>query len=116
MGEPPRVISGVIIHLENQLPILVDLIELPGPQDLVVRCTNVRAVDGKRPQFVHDRNSTFIFPITMIRLIEAPAMSDEAALVADDTPFGLDDPAARPPSDGFDEEAAEDFLARIRQI
>jgi len=67
------VISNVILHLNNDLPILVDLEELPGPAERNVRCTNVRTVDGKRPNFVHDRESTFVFPMAMIRLIEAPA-------------------------------------------
>jgi len=67
------VISNVILHLNNDLPIVVDMLELPGPADRNVRCTNVRTVDGKRPQFVHDRESTFVFPMAMIRLIEAPA-------------------------------------------
>jgi hypothetical protein len=107
------VISGVIVHIENQLPVMVDLEELPGPTDLVLRCTNVRGVDGKRPQYVHDRNSTFIFPMAQIRLIEAPAQSHITALAPDDTAEAFSEPADAD-LDTFDDEAEEDFLARIR--
>ena len=30
----------------------------PRPSDRLLKCTNVRTVDGKRPPFVHDANST----------------------------------------------------------
>lgn len=115
IGEPRVVISGVIIHLENELPIKADLDEMPGPRDQLIRCTNVRTVDGKRPQFVHEQGSTFIFPISIIRLIEAPATSMSTALALQDG----DDPDAEAAGalalDAFDD-AEEDFLARIREI
>ena len=58
----PHVITNVIIHLMNELPIVVDVDALPAGADRSIRCTNVRTVDGKRPSYVHDRNSTFVFP------------------------------------------------------
>ncbi|HEY5519676.1 MAG TPA: hypothetical protein VIK08_03380 [Candidatus Limnocylindrales bacterium] len=115
MGEPRNVINGVIIHLENELPIMVDLEQLPGPADMLVRCTNVRTVDGKRPQFVREKDSTFFFPVSIIRLIEAPATSASTAVALQDEADALDerdDPLA---SEAFDD-AEEHFLARIRQI
>lgn len=68
-------ITNAIVHLNNDLPVVADLEALPGPTDRNVRCTNVRTVDGKRPNFVHDRNSTFVLPMAMIRLIEVPVES-----------------------------------------
>ena len=67
------VIKSVIVHLANELPILVDLLEAPSPTAQSVRCTNVRTVDGKRPSFVHDPKSTFVLPWHLIRLMEVPA-------------------------------------------
>ncbi len=61
-GHTSPVITNVILHLINDLPVVVDLEALPAGGDLSVTCTNVRTVDGKRPPFVHDRNSTFVFP------------------------------------------------------
>ena len=116
-GEHQAVITGVIIHLENDLPIMADLEELPSGSDRVVRCTNVRTVDGKRPSFVHDKHSTFVFPLSVVRLIEAPAKSMQA--------IELPEPAERLPIDeievaipepALDEEPDESLLERIRSI
>jgi hypothetical protein len=108
------VISNVILHLNNDLPILADLEELPGPGDRNVRCTNVRGVDGKRPSFVHDRDSIFVFPMAMVRLIEAPAGSGahqskprpQKAAVAEAAV--TESPSAEAPSDPLDQYDAPD--------
>ena len=50
-------IKSVIVHLHNELPILVDLFDAPEAHAQTVTCTNVRGVDGKRPTFVHDPKS-----------------------------------------------------------
>lgn len=105
-------ISGVIIHIENELPIMVDLEEMPGPRDVLVRCTNVRTVDGKRPQFVHEKGSTFFFPMSIVRLIEAPATSASTALALQDESDEPEDALALEALD----DAEEDLLTRIRQI
>ena len=61
------VVPNVIIHLLNDLPIVADVQALPSGADRNVRCTNVRTVDGKRPSFVHDPSSTFVFPMSAAR-------------------------------------------------
>ena len=115
-----RVIPNVILHLINELPVVADLEDLPAGGDRSVRCTNIRTVDGKRPAFVHERNSTFIFPMSMIRLIEAPnAGSDasqefEAQTGLTAIPEVTSVPA--PPPLDEDEEPDEDLLARMRSI
>jgi hypothetical protein len=115
VGEGAHVISGVIIHIENELPIKVDMATLPAPGDLSITCTNVRTIDGKRPQFVHDKNSSFVFPMHVVRLIEVPQMSESSAVATQDEPeYMRHDP--EPDFDPMDEEAEEDLLARIRQI
>ncbi|MGI8928031.1 MAG: hypothetical protein ACR2H0_01005 [Candidatus Limnocylindrales bacterium] len=105
-------ISNVIVHLINDLPILVDLDVLPAPTDRSIRCTNVRTVDGKRPSFIHDRHSTFVFPMSVVRLIEAPAEESEVSEDLSDSsaPLALSPPVA------MDEEPDEDLLARIRSV
>lgn len=126
-----RVISNVVIHLVNELPIVVDMEALPSGADRSVVCTNVRTVDGKRPQFVHDRNSTFVFPMDMIRLIEAPIHLESQASSRDEPPRTVLLGASSEPDNGalvaleeqpdetsldFDEEPDEDLLARIRSV
>ena len=105
-------IANVIIHLVNDLPIVADIDELPSGSDRSIRCTNVRTVDGKRPSYIHDRNSTFVFPLSVVRLIEAPAEgSDIAEDLADKEPTLALSPPAH-----LDEEPDEDLLARIRSV
>lgn len=105
-------IPGVIIHLINELPIIVDIDDLPSGGDRSIRCTNVRTVDGKRPAFIHDRNATFVFPMSVIRLIEAPA---DASLAGAESDEYEPKPLALPPP-AVDEEPDEDLLARIRSV
>jgi hypothetical protein len=106
-------IIGVILHLANDLPVLVDLERMPEPGDRMIVCTNVRTIDGKRPSFVSDRNGTFIFPLEVIRLMEAPPQADRALSPEPDK--GEPEQAAEPDA-GMDEEPDEDLLARIRDI
>jgi hypothetical protein len=122
--ETRRVIKSVIVHIANELPIMVDLFEVPGPTSSSVRCTNVRTVDGKRPKFINDPRSTFLLPWHVIRLMEVPpsavplpevdgrvVVSDPVGAVGQD-PEPLDEPELEP----LDEEPDQDLLARIRSI
>ena|SRR5687768_5190248 len=130
--ETRRVIKGVIVHIANELPIMVDLFEAPGPTASSVRCTNVRTVDGKRPAFIQDPRSTFLLPWHVIRLMEVPAgamplaevdgrvvVSDPVGAVGYD-PEPIDEPESEPidepEPERIDEEPDEDLLARIRSI
>lgn len=108
--------QGIIVHLQNDLPIVVDMQELPAGGDRTIRCSNVRTIDGKRPAFVHDRSSTFIFPLHIVRLIEVPTMSESSAVAMQDEFDGPPSPPPVPALEEVDEEAEEDLLARIRQI
>ena len=98
-----------ILHLLNDQPLVVDLLDEPKPQDLTVVCTNVKTVDGKRPVFIDFSSSTFVFPMAAIRFVEIPRPGDEDARNAS--------LSARP--DDADEEEDleidEDFLRRIRE-
>ena len=98
-----------ILHLLNDQPLAVDLLEDPKPSDMTVVCTNVRTIDGKRPVFIDFSSSTFVFPMAAIRFVEIPKAGDEAARAASLT--------ARPEDADEEEdlEIDEDFLRRIRE-
>ena len=114
--QPALVINGIIIHLHNDMPVLADMEELPEPGDRLLRCTNVRQLDGKRPAFVHEKNSTFIFPLAVIRLIEVPQLSESSSVAMQDDYEPRTSAESQLHIDEVDEEAEEDLLARIRQI
>ena len=98
-----------ILHLMNDQPLAVDLLEEPKASDLAVVCTNVRTIDGKRPVFIDYSNSTFVFPMAMIRFVEVPLSTAEhernAGLVA----------LAAEAEEAEDLEIDEDFLRRVRE-
>ncbi len=106
----------MIIHLENDLPVVVDLEEMPHLGDRMLKCTNVRTVDGKRPAFVQDRHATFLIPLQIVRVIEVPQEADGALAgsVEGEVPAPQTTPMPEPVV--ADEGAEEDLLARIRQI
>ena len=107
------VISNVIIHIQGELPVVVDMEALPAGTDLSVTFTNVRTIDGKRPAWVHDRNSTFVLPLTEVRVIEAPGEGS-----GEGKDYERQEPVAElsAPAEVVDEEPDEDLLARIRSV
>jgi hypothetical protein len=66
------VIRNVVIHVENEQPLLADLFALPSSSDAGLLCCNVRLMDGKRPVFIDRIESTFFFPYHMVRFLELP--------------------------------------------
>jgi hypothetical protein len=109
----------VVLHINNEQPLLADLFEAPSPGDVGLRCTNLRQLNGKRPVFVDDVHAMFFFPYLHIRFVEIPpgAMSgsDPSGAVMIDE--GYDAEAAPPaPEPEPDLEIDEDFLRRIREV
>jgi hypothetical protein len=116
-------IRNVILHMNNEQPLVADLFEAPSPGDVGLRCTNLRQLNGKRPVFVDDMKSVFFFPYLHVRFVEIPP----AALAGADSSIAtIDDvDAAGPHGDGAlpppepepeaDLEIDEDFLRRIRE-
>ena len=64
------VIRNVVIHINNEQPLVADLFEMPTPTDQTLRCTNLRTLDGKRPIFADDSASIFFFTWLSIRFLE----------------------------------------------
>ena len=108
-------IRNVILHLNNEQPLLADLFEPPSPGDVGLRCTNLRMMNGKRPVFVDDSASIFFFPYLHIRFVEIPPgaqASGETGLI---TLPGEAIAATPEPEPEPDLEIDEDFLRRIRE-
>ena len=71
--------TRAVVHIHNDQPIVVDVVENPKPSDISLICTNVRTLDGKRPTFIDHVDSTFVFPYAHIRFIEIPSGALPAA-------------------------------------
>ena len=112
-------IRNVVLHLNNEQPVVVDLFELPTSVDLGVRCTNMKTLDGKRPVFIDDTNAVFFFPYLHVRFVEIPPRSlvgtelEVAVEVA--VPVAVPETADDEDADG-NLEIDEDFLRRIREV
>ena len=112
-------IRNVILHLNNEQPLLADLYEPPSPGDVGLRCTNLRMMNGKRPVFVDQIKSIFFFPYLHIRFVEIPP----GAIGGTDASLDLLDDADETPTNHApaveveaDLEIDEDFLRRIREV
>ena len=98
-----------ILHLLNDQPLSVELIEEPKPGDVALICTNLRTIDGKRPVFIDFSNSRFVIPMAAVRFVEIVTGVEEterAAAVA---------AAADDADESEDLEIDEDFLRRVRE-
>lgn len=96
-----------ILHLTNDQPLVVDLLEEPTPQDIAIVCTNPRSVDGKKPVFIDFTSSTFVFPMSAIRFVEV--------LRARERGDELVPAISEQPAEAEDLEIDEDFLRRVRE-
>ncbi|HLQ48955.1 MAG TPA: hypothetical protein VK233_08270 [Candidatus Dormibacteraeota bacterium] len=102
----------MIIHVQNEQPLMADLYEMPSALDQGLLCTNLRMLDGKRPVFIEKSDSAFFFPYLHIRFIEI--MAGSSGLLE------LGEPGAATEKeelvDEADLELDEDFLRRIREV
>lgn len=119
-------LRNAVLHISNEQPLLADLFELPGPTDVALRLTNLRSLDGKRPIFVDDSKSVFVFPCHRVSFVEIPPQAMAGSAVdGSDVAETLPVPVAAGVPGGLPAETAaeddeleidEDFLRRIREV
>ncbi len=111
-------IHNVVLHINNEQPLLADLFELPSASDVGLRCTNLRTMNGKRPVFVDDINSVFFFPYLHIRFVEILPASVANTDLPMPVPVVAETPEIAAPAEELesDLELDEDFLRRIREV
>lgn len=99
--------NRAILHLTNDQPLAVDLLEEPTPSDIAIVCTNLRTIDGKKPVFIDYTTSTFVFPMAAIRFVEVIRLDEDGESY---TPV-----VSSAPAEPEDLEIDEDFLRRVRE-
>jgi hypothetical protein len=106
-----------ILHLANEQPLLVDLIELPDAASNVLQCTNVRGTNGKRPDWAESSDNVFVFPMARLSFIEiAKRELGERAPSTDGDDAPESEPMleiSAPASDDGDD--LDDLLRRVRE-
>ena len=106
-----RMIHNAVLHIINEQPLLADLVGLPSPGDVLLICTNVRSMTGKRPVWADNVQSTFYFPWVQLRFLEISpeAMESGPQLISSGEPAPESIPLDEP-----ELEIDEDFLRRVR--
>ena len=112
-------IRDVVLHINNEQPLRADLFDWPEPDTVLLRCTNIRSLNGTRPIFIDDLQSVVFFPMLHLRFIEVlPKSQAEAnlALAPGEAPIPIPAPAPNPePEPEEDLEIDEDFLRKVRE-
>ena len=114
-------LRNAVLHLQNEQPLLADLFEMPTSTDLSVLLTNLRSLDGKRPVFVDDQKSVFVFPYHRVTFVEIPPQAALTAEMGDALPVPVAVGASgQGETEGLGDdgelEIDEDFLRRIREV
>ncbi len=104
----PTVIRDAVIHLIGEQPLMADLPQAPLPGDIALVCTNLRMMNQRRPFFVDDGASTFVFPYSQVRFVEIRNDVATSAMAREIPAVGEVDPGDLP----LDEE----LLRRVREL
>ncbi|HJS29960.1 MAG TPA: hypothetical protein VJ768_10085 [Anaerolineales bacterium] len=68
----------LVIHIEDEAPIIGEVDEVPAPTDLMVVVNNPRRRDGKDLQYLDNNVVTVIWPVARINFIEVlPSLEEE---------------------------------------
>ena len=112
-------IRDVVLHINNEQPLRADLFEFPEADAVLLRCTNVRTLNGTRPIFIDDLGSIIFSPLLHLRFIEVlPRSQAEAnlSLAPGETPIPVPAPLPiAPEPEEEDLEIDEDFLRKVRE-
>ncbi len=60
----------VLIHIQNEDPVIGEIEELPSPNDLNIRVQNPRKRDGKDLQYLQSDVTTVFWPWSRISFME----------------------------------------------
>jgi hypothetical protein len=71
----------VIIHLQNEDPVLAELESLPDPTHQFLYLANPRRRDGRSLHYVTEGATNFIFPWTRITFVEIMEREEDREVV-----------------------------------
>jgi hypothetical protein len=72
---------SAIIHIQNAEPILCELDDLPNPTDQLLTLQNPRRVDGKDLNYIMEKVTTVIWPVSNITFIEILPSEEEEEII-----------------------------------
>ncbi|MDX1435782.1 MAG: hypothetical protein R3335_03155 [Anaerolineales bacterium] len=70
--------TTLVLHVEDEAPIVGEVDEIPQPTDIMVIVNNPRRRDGKDLQYLDNNVVTVIWPVSRINFIEVlPSLEEE---------------------------------------
>ena len=72
---------SVLIHIQNEDPVLGEVDELPGASDTIITVKNPRKRDGKDLAYLDPSVTTVIWPFSRINLIEVMLGEEEEDII-----------------------------------
>jgi hypothetical protein len=70
--------TTLVLHVEDEAPIVGEVDEIPSPTDIMVVVNNPRRRDGKDLQYLDNNVVTVIWPVSRINFIEVlPSLEEE---------------------------------------
>ncbi len=73
---------SVLIHIQNEDPVLGEVDSLPAPTDMMVLIKNPRRRDGKDLHYLEANVSTVIWPVARINFIEVIPSGEEEEIIS----------------------------------
>ncbi|HEY9087201.1 MAG TPA: hypothetical protein VIO36_03450 [Anaerolineaceae bacterium] len=72
---------SVILHIQNEDPIVGEMDSLPSPSDSIILVKNPRRRDGKDISYINASVSSVIWPISRVSFIEIMSSGDEEEII-----------------------------------
>jgi len=73
---------NVLIHIQNEDPVLCEIDHLPGTADTMVIAKNPRRRDGKDLHYLEANVSVVVWPVSRINFIEVMPSGDEEEIIS----------------------------------
>jgi hypothetical protein len=71
----------ILMHIQNEDPVLGEVDELPSPGDTLVTVKNPRRRDGKDLHYLDANVTTVMWPVTRIVFIEIMPTGEEEEII-----------------------------------
>lgn len=72
---------SIILHIQNEDPVVGEVEELPTPQDLIIMINNPRRLDGKDLHYLAESVTTVYWPVARLNFIEVMAGQQEDEII-----------------------------------
>ena len=71
----------VVLHIEDESPIVAEMDELPAPSDQLIVVNNPRRRDGKDLHYLDSNVVTVMWPVNRMNFIEVLPSVDEERII-----------------------------------